>query len=405
MHYPNVYTEYETLHLATEGKSLARFGDGELRLCRGEDSVSQVWSPEISTELRNILTERDAAYIACIPNLQVIEPAKASPRQYFWQVYKTPQFTTLYRDEIEYGSSFVTRPDNAPWIDNEAFWSKFESLWADDKRVLLVAGHPEKFAPFLDFTKMAYVPGLPKENAYDQLDKIEAQLMTTASMFDTILISLGAAGTCLAARLARRGVHAVDIGHVFMFLNPLNRGAFSYGIDDLATPAYRAELAATHAAKPWGDSGWKFYDQIVPFLEANNAKFVVDYGAGQGTLGKKLRARGYRVEEFDPSREPFTPPKICDVVLSTDVFEHVEPEKLDNVLRYTYLVARKAAWFAIAKQPAKRILAHTGRNAHLICEPTEFWVDKLKKAGWQRVKVIGDKWKKVRIVCYKGDSV
>ncbi len=246
---------------------------------------------------------------------------------------------------------------------------------------------------------------MPKENAYAHLDEIERLVLQIKGDFDTVLISLGAAGTCLAARLARAGVHAVDVGHVHMFMNPLNRGAFSYDIDDLASPEYRAELAATHAAKPWGDTGWKFKDDIIPFLQANDARFVVDYGAGQGTLGKELRAAGYRIEEFDPSREPFIPPKICDVVLSTDVFEHVEPEKLDNVLRYTYLLARRAGFFAIAKQPAKRILAHTGRNAHLICKPTEFWVEKLREAGWQRIEIVRDKWKKVTLVCYKGESI
>ncbi len=139
MHYPRVSNEALTLKKAVTGMSLARFGDGELRLCRGESSISQKWSAGIQTELRRILTEGDNRYLPCIPNLNPNELEDVTPRHYFWSQYEKPRYTHLYNPDTLYGSSFVTRPDNAPWIDRESYWEQFEGLWRH-KRVLLAAG-------------------------------------------------------------------------------------------------------------------------------------------------------------------------------------------------------------------------------------------------------------------------
>lgn len=413
MLYPETHTEENTLRYALAGGSIARFGDGEFRLMFDTPSVSQSASFQIRDELRDIARSYSEHFIPCIPNLNIREGVhNATPRMAFWQPYKDSDAlgrVLIGNPRGMFGSSFITRADNAPWIDNPAYWDMMRELWVG-KNVTLVAGHPQKWRPILNDCYLNTMFFVPTENAYAEIDEIEKKVAALASdwtHYDNngiVLISLGAAGTCLAARLAERGCHAVDLGHLHMFMNPNNIGAFSFSADDLASPEYREELRATHAAKPWGDTGHHFIDEVAQFLKPIGAKWVVDYGAGQGTLGDGLRDLGYRVENYDPIQEPFVPPKITDVVVSTDVFEHVELPKLQNVLRHSYLLARKAGFFAIAKQPAKRILAHTGRNAHLICQPDEFWVSQLKAAGWDRVEVARTKWKKCVIHCYKDEE-
>jgi hypothetical protein len=63
-------------------------------------------------------------------------------------------------------------------------------------------------------------------------------------------------------------------------------------------------------------------------------------------------------------------------VVCTDVLEHIEPELIDNVLDHLKDLTRKVAFLAIATRPARKNLAD-GRNAHLIIQPSSWWLAKL----------------------------
>src|SRR5262245_36958585 len=128
--HPRVLTEEQTLDMALAGTSLARFGDGELRLCLDGVSRSQKPSMKIQKELRALLAEPSKALV-CIPNVKT-----GTPRWKNWWPYMQPQYTRLYRLPL-YGSAFISRPDSAPWINNGVYWHKIRSLWLD-KDVTLV---------------------------------------------------------------------------------------------------------------------------------------------------------------------------------------------------------------------------------------------------------------------------
>src|SRR5262245_43560604 len=86
MPYPVVLSEDETLDRALGGESIARFGDGELRLCIGGFARSQGNSMNIMRELRALLKNQGSALI-CIPN---VEP---TPRRRSWKPYREPKYT------------------------------------------------------------------------------------------------------------------------------------------------------------------------------------------------------------------------------------------------------------------------------------------------------------------------
>ena len=73
--------------------------------------------------------------------------------------------------------------------------------------------------------------------------------------------------------------------------------------------------------------------------------------------------------------------KRCDMVVCTDVLEHVEPAKLDAVLDHIWRLTGRVAYFVIDTRPANAILPD-GRNAHLSLHDHWWWIDKLKKVGW-----------------------
>lgn len=398
MRYPDVLTERETMRQAVFGVSIARFGDGELSLCLGGSSVSQQYDPALRKELCEILYGVPAGNAALLPCIPRLDPT--GPRYAYWQKYATDRHTTLYRAPL-FGSSFVTRPDNAPWIDRADYWDAVRSLW-QSKTVTVVSGDPTLCEVAMSSgARGAKVIQAPKRNAYAVIDEIEKQIYPAPGR--PVLIALGAAGTALAARLARKGLHALDLGHIGQFMKPENQGAFEFAPDQLASAQYRAQLYDAHATSHWGKGGHYWAAQLKVLCDTHGCGEVLDYGCGSGTLKPALAEIGVKCLEYDPGvKGKDVLPKLADLVASTDVFEHIEPELVDNVLAHTYRLARKVGFFAIAKQPAKKILAD-GRNAHLSCHETKWWVAALARAGWdpKKITVAEDAWKKCLIICTK----
>jgi len=66
------------------------------------------------------------------------------------------------------------------------------------------------------------------------------------------------------------------------------------------------------------------------------------------------------------------PPSAADIVVCSDVLEHVEPECLLDVMDDLRRVTKWVGIFTVATSPAKKILPD-GRNAHLIQKPFDWW--------------------------------
>jgi hypothetical protein len=129
----------------------------------------------------------------------------------------------------------------------------------------------------------------------------------------------------------------------------------------------------------WGKSGASHAPEILALATELGATTVLDYGAGCATLAVAVPT--LKVFDYDPGTAAHALPKPADLVVSSDVLEHVEPDKIDNVLRHQYLLARKGAYLVIALSPARELLPN-GHNAHLLIRPVDWWLAKLKDAGW-----------------------
>ena len=130
-----------------------------------------------------------------------------------------------------------------------------------------------------------------------------------------------------------------------------------------------------HAGGSYGRNGDRWAARVAELIDIYGARTVLDYGCGQGSLG---RAIGERVKEYDPAiPEKAGAPAPADLVVCTDVLEHVEPDCLSDVLDHLRNLSRKACFVVIATRPAKKVLAD-GRNAHLIIETYEFWREQLE---------------------------
>jgi hypothetical protein len=355
--------------------SIARFGDGELRLALGGSAVSQRADKGLAVELRTILRDAVPGLLVGLPNFA------QTPRQDVWSKYADGKFASLYVSGREYASSFITRPDSAPWIDTPEYWRAVSALW-EGQDVVLVAGDQKSLTPeMLTMTAAASVRSItaPPRDAYSDINRIEHEVGQHAGL---VILCLGATATVLAARLHRRGIHALDLGHLGMFMR--HAGAFSFKSEHLASDEYRRQLQEKHATSVWGKHGHSHAPEILQFLEQIGGRTVLDYGCGRATLAKALP--NIKTFEYDPGVPgKHHLPKLADLVVATDVLEHVEPQLLDGVLRHIYLLARRGAYLVIATRPARELLPD-GRNAHLIIESSEWWVDQLKKYGWNIVR-------------------
>ena len=108
---------------------------------------------------------------------------------------------------------------------------------------------------------------------------------------------------------------------------------------------------------------------------------VLDYGCGKGliveSLRKKFQNRDMQINGYDPCVEIFRKPaKASDVIVCTDVLEHIEPEVINNVLDHIGNLTKHVCFLVIDLMPAVKTLPD-GRNAHILLEPTGWWLDKL----------------------------
>lgn len=391
-----VLSEDETLSLAIAGANLSRFGDGEFRLAAGGAAISQKADPQLAADLREILRKGaivpnkgeplgyaiERAVVVCLPNFE------NTPNKEVWDKYRTKAYRDLLGSEI-YGSAFITRPDNAPWIDRPEFWDKVETLWKG-KPVILVRGDEKSLTPsMLASAHSVDVIEAPARDAYADINSIHDRIVRAVKKsletrpeapLPMVIMCLGATATVLAWRL--RGIHAIDLGHIGLFMR--HRGAYAIQPDKLVSKEYREQLHRKHQSTKWGIDGHRNAQAVADYANELHATSILDYGCGSGTLKKNLP--GFKVFEYDPGiRSKSQLPKPAHLVVCTDVLEHVEPEKLADVLKHVYLLASKGAYFVIALRPARETLPD-GRNAHLIVQGKTWWIDQLRASGWHTMR-------------------
>lgn len=134
------------------------------------------------------------------------------------------------------------------------------------------------------------------------------------------------------------------------------------------------ELHESHLE--YGVGGSKYADVARDLMKKVGGESLLDYGCGKGYLGKAL---DFPIWEYDPAIEGKAAlPRQADVVICVDVVEHVERDKIDNVLLHIAECTKKVAFFSIYSHPAKKTYSD-GRNTHLIQEQAWWWLNKLSR--------------------------
>lgn len=164
----------------------------------------------------------------------------------------------------------------------------------------------------------------------------------------------------------------------------------------MITNEYKKQLQTLHSRKKFSENNL-WYDAVKEFLGKEKPSSLIDFGCSHGGLISKIKKDFPNisiVEGYDPGVPEFEklPIRIYDTLISTDVIEHIEPEILEETLKYIESLFTQSAWIIIACYPAKKFLPD-GRNAHLTVNPPVWWLDKIKKTMrhstiiWQEIIV------------------
>ena len=124
--------------------------------------------------------------------------------------------------------------------------------------------------------------------------------------------------------------------------------------------------------------------EIGHLIQHSNIYTVIDYGCGKARAHTKYNFKDmWKVKQlvlYDPGVEEFSikPTTPADLVICTDVMEHVPEHLVDEVLADIDRLAKKAIFFNIATVPAGKKLID-GSNAHPTVQNAAWWQEKINK--------------------------
>lgn len=148
--------------------------------------------------------------------------------------------------------------------------------------------------------------------------------------------------------------------------------------EDLISQAYckmNADIYNNSKRSAGGAKHAQIVKMIAPKWESIT---ILDYGSGQGEFRKELCAitSDYEIYEYDPAiKGKDVLPGTSDLVVCTDVLEHIEPDKINAVMQHIFSLMIKGGYFVISLCETK-VWLPDGRNAHVLLKPVEWWLDK-----------------------------
>lgn len=261
---PQVLSIADTLdRVAQEKLSVARFGDGEIKLVAGWNISFQKHSDALGDALADVLRSDDDGFLVCIPDVfgdrgYLLDAPDAHWKKHL-SAYRPVWYDHLRPGKI-YGNAFLSRcyinlRDKSMCAD---YFRRMKQIW-DGQDVLLVEGEKSRLGIgndlFDNVRTLQRILG-PVENAYARYDA----LLDAAKMYGKdklILLALGPTASVMSYALFREGYRAVDLGHADVeyewFLHGaqtrvpirnkfVNEAGAGKGVGDLDDETYQSQI-------------------------------------------------------------------------------------------------------------------------------------------------------------------
>lgn len=150
--------------------------------------------------------------------------------------------------------------------------------------------------------------------------------------------------------------------------------------------------------KAMADEGGNFHGlsilhhapSIKKLAHSVGAGSMLDFGCGRGDaystphkLHHQLGISRRHVRLYDPAfrKHDEFPIGKWDLVVCSDVLEHVAEADVDQFLGHLFEKARMAVWASVCCRPAKKCFPGTDTNLHVTVQPFEWWDAKFQRAS------------------------
>jgi len=181
---------------------------------------------------------------------------------------------------------------------------------------------------------------------------------------------------------------------IFLEMHRDHKYFYSCKLDDFISPEYFEDVSNLHRVRgAFGDDGHNFYKEVKGLIDKYSAKSVLDYGCGKGDLRKcfyyaqKIDSNPFLLgkddkgldlfQEYDPVYyKKSSMPHPAELVVCFDVLEHVELDKLSNVLDHIFGLSKRFIFFKISTEASTKEM-QSGRNAHVLIRDESWWRNKL----------------------------
>ena len=161
------------------------------------------------------------------------------------------------------------------------------------------------------------------------------------------------------------------------------------------------QYAEIHRTRRYGDTGVRKLRIIEPWVRFCRPTSILDYGAGQSVLVNQIACSSLNTRDrYDPAIPSIStiPLRRYDVVICTDVFEHLDEDEVPNVLAHIASLSDQII-LCIDTRPASTILP-SGENAHATVRPSEWWLTEVRRL-FPDAEIIVRKGSRVHIKTWK----
>ncbi len=213
----NILDSKNTIAQILNGKSISRFGDGELRLLFSCGDIGfQRTDVKLANELREIASSVHNNVLVCLPNFHNADYKLLSRivLSGIYSIFDKHEINTIFKSNV-YGDSFVTRP-YIDFIKPRNFMFDFWISFFYKKKILIINGYDNGLENSeLLINSSLTVLKVPNIGAYDVVEYIyqAASDILFKSKYNLALLSCGPTATVLSFRLSNL-VQTLDIGHL-----------------------------------------------------------------------------------------------------------------------------------------------------------------------------------------------
>lgn len=117
--------------------------------------------------------------------------------------------------------------------------------------------------------------------------------------------------------------------------------------------------------------------EIDQLMVTHSCENILDYGCGKAHFWPAYWLE--KIQGYDPAVEKFSKdPSPADMVICTDVMEHIPELFVDEILKHINSLSNKWIFFVIDTKKAKKKFKN-GENCHVTIKPPTWWQNKLNE--------------------------